>query len=577
MAGRDSIPARAEQSFAGGPSAVLLLVVVLLTTVLVWVRACQITHVSDDYLLEIHSFAPISSIVDVAKPFTRPAVNTQYWRPVSDGLAVADFLVWGWDGRGFHLTNLIIHLLATLCVFFAVRDIFGRSRLESALVALVFGVSASHEANILWPPGRTDSLATLFVLLAMVFEYRARSRDSGWRAIGVACFLLALGSKEIALASLPIIYLIPSRKGRRRRPLAILPYVAGAAMFVILRGLIAEPISDSGVLAGAGSLPRIAMNTLYAAGYTLLPVDLAQATALLNEHRTAVVAMAVCAAVSGIVFGVWLVRMGKLEKYLLPLAYTIATGVFTMMWFERWRVYMMSVGVFTMAVMAVFDLAGLAKNRFLRVAVLSAISALVLFHAGRSLSAETTWIRASRLRDELQADLGRILEELPERPLKFLFIDRPAKLGSAPVLHLAIRDLLTQAHLQRGESPKLRTGGFRDMTIDSESATLLLALDEERGFRDLRWAMIDRHTYEISAAENPGLEIVPVTAKTPGRAARDQAYEVGDTLRSPFADVIMLETERISARRVVVSVRDSTMVPLLFDGTRFIIPTRTPR
>jgi hypothetical protein len=533
--------------------------------------------VSDDYLLELHSYAPISSIADVGKAFTRPAVNTQYWRPVSDGLAIADFLVWGWDGRGFHLTNLIIHLLATICVFFVVRDIFGRSHLEGALVALIFGVSASHEANILWPPGRTDSLATLFVLLAMVFEHRARSRESGWRAIGAASFLLALGSKEIALASLPVIYLIPSRAGWRRRGLAILPYVVVAAAFVILRGLIAKPISGSGVLAGAGSLPRIAMNTMYAAGYTLVPVDLGQATALLNEHRTGLVAAAACAAVSGIVFGVRLIRAGKLEKYLLPLAYTIATGVFTMMWFERWRVYMMSVGVFAMAVMAVFDLAGFVKHRHLRTTVAVAASALILFHVGRSLSAETTWIRASHLRDELQADLGRILEEIPERPLKFLFIDRPAKLGSAPVLHLAIRDLLTQAQLQRGESSRLRTGGFRDMTIDSESATLLLALDEDRGFRDVRWAMIDRHTYEISAAGNPGLEIVPVAAKMPGRAARDQAYEIGDTIRSPFADVIMLETERISARRVVVSVRDSTMVPLLFDGTRFIIPTRTPR
>jgi hypothetical protein len=118
---------------------------------------------------------------------------------------------------------------------------------------------------------------------------------------------------------------------------------------------------------------------------------------------------------------------------------------------------------------------------------------------------------------------------------------------------------------------------MRDMTVDHVSATLLLALDEERGFRGLRWKRIDGATYDMWVEENPGLAIVPAMAKTAGRAGRDQAYAKGDTLQAPFADVILLETGRTSAKRVRIVVRDSTLVPLMFDGEGFSLQEEMSR
>jgi hypothetical protein len=580
----------------------LLLAVIFIITALVWVRACRISYVSDDYLLELHSFAPITSARDVAERFTSPAVNLRYWRPVPDGLAVVDFLLWGWNGRGFHLTNLIVHLLATLLAFFVIRDVFGRPTNQALAVTLLFGVAASHEANILWPPGRADAIATLFVLLALILERRARghgvrsvrcargassieatperSREgrAGARIFAVASFLLALASKEIAVVALAFLVVMPDQGGNVKRRIAgILPYVAAAAFFFLYRSRLVEPMSGAPIFAGAHSLGVFAMNAVYALGYTILPLDLAQALRLLGEYRTPFVVSAAAACALIAVFGLYVMRRREWRSYLVPIAYTAATGAFVVFSFERWRVYMMSVGVFTLLVMGAVDLVAPMGRRTGRAVLVLGATVLILFNIARALSAETTWLRAGELRRSLQADLGRVLAEHTQRPVTFLFLDRPAKLGSAPLLQLAIRDVLTQAALEQSGSPRLATGGMRDMTVDHVSATLLLALDEERGFRGLRWKRIDDVTYDMWVEGNPGLAIVPAMAKTAGRAGRDQAYAKGDTLQAPFADVILLETGRTSAKRVRIVVRDSTLVPLMFDGEGFSLQEEMSR
>ena len=580
----------------------LLLAVILLVTALTWIGACRITYVSDDYLLGLHSFAPITSVRDVAERFTGPSVNLRYWRPVPDGLAVADFLLWGWNGRGFHLTNLIIHLLAVLFAFIVVRDVFGRPTSQALAVTLVFGVAASHEANILWPPGRADSIATLFVFLTLILERCARgrgiptgSRSNGapgegespdrrrgarWgvRAIAVVCFVLALASKEMALVALPFLILVPDEaRDARRRFVGILPYVAAAALFFLYRSRFVEPMSGAPIFAGPRSPGVLAMNTVYAFGYTVLPLDLDQAVRLLDEYRMLIVAAAAAACVLVGLFCIRLIVRGKWRSYLVPVAYTAATGAFTVFSFERWRLYMMSIGVFTLLVMAAVDLLAPSKRRTGRAVLVFAASAFVLFNVARAVSAQATWFRASEFRRALQADLGRVLTEHTERPVTFLFLDRPAKLGSAPLLHLAVRDVLSQAGLERSATPALATGGMRDMTVDHESAVLLLALDEEKAFEGLRWQRVDRTRYDIWIDDNPGLVIAPAAAGTAARVARGRTYAKGDTLRSPVADVIVVDTRRTSATRVSITVRDTTLVPLIFDGEKFIVQPNDPR
>jgi lipoprotein signal peptidase len=484
--------------------------------------------------------------------------------------------VWGWDGRGFRLTNLVIHLLAVFLAFFVVRDVMGRPPREALAVTLLFGLAASHEANVLWPPGRADSIATLLIFVVLLCESRARKRGGArlWRAIGVFCFVLAMGSKEMAVAVLPFLLLVQGdKRGVGKRAFALIPYVAAAALFFVYRSRFVEPMSGAPIFSGPRSPGTFAMNALYAFGYTVLPLDLSQAFGLLNQHRAWLVAMALVCCVLIVAFSVYVVARGKWRSYLVPLAYTAVTGAFTIFSFERWRVYMMSVGVFTLLVMAAVDLAEPSKRRSVRPVLVIAALALVVFHVFRGLSAQATWFRASEIRRDLQADLGRVQEEYAARPATFLFLNRPAKLGSAPLLQLAIRDVLTQASLERSGSLELATGGMRDMSVDHESATLLVALDEDRGFEGLRWKRVDRTTFDIWTEGNPDLVIVPAMAKSVGRSGRDQPYEAGDTLRSRAADVVVVETERSSARSVRVSVRDTTLVPLVFDGERFIVLT----
>jgi Tfp pilus assembly protein PilF len=145
-------------------------------------------------------------------------------RPVANFSFAVDHLAWGLEPRGFHLTNLLIHVavggaLAWVCL------LYGRvatnapatqtSRPPTAYPVLIgVAVFLVHPLNIqavTYVVQRMTSLAALFTLLAFGSYLKARygtSVRSRWWYAGAALFwLLGLGSKENALLLLPVIAL----------------------------------------------------------------------------------------------------------------------------------------------------------------------------------------------------------------------------------------------------------------------------------------------------------------------------------------------------------------------------------
>jgi hypothetical protein len=123
-------------------------------------------------------------------------------RPVSDISLWLDHLIWGKEAFGYHLTNMLIHLINVLLVYRLAKDLFfrfgagnragagtgvrawipsgegSRAELKAWLAALLFLVYAFHSEPILWIIGRGGSLTTLFFLGACVC-YLKRG-DSSW-------------------------------------------------------------------------------------------------------------------------------------------------------------------------------------------------------------------------------------------------------------------------------------------------------------------------------------------------------------------------------------------------------------
>jgi protein O-mannosyl-transferase len=114
------------------------------------------------------------------------------YRPLQMVTYSADYSLWGLNPAGYHLTNLLLHILAALALFWCVRVIFD-DLLLSFLTSIFFVAHPVHTEAVAYISGRADSLAAIFMLLCMVF-YCRRSYFPV-----VLSYILALFSKEYAL------------------------------------------------------------------------------------------------------------------------------------------------------------------------------------------------------------------------------------------------------------------------------------------------------------------------------------------------------------------------------------------
>ena len=132
-----------------------------------------------------------------------------------------DYLLWGMNPFGYHLTSLLLHAANAVVFFFVVRRILslalpspperGHALVVSAAVAaLVFSIHPLRVESVAWVTERRDVLSGLFYLLAILVYLRAcelGARGRGWYWLSVAVFVCALLSKSMVV-NLPVVLLI---------------------------------------------------------------------------------------------------------------------------------------------------------------------------------------------------------------------------------------------------------------------------------------------------------------------------------------------------------------------------------
>ena len=169
-----------------------------------------------------------------------------YYRPLITLLYRADRALWGTNPAGYHLTNLLWHLLATLLVYLVALQTLEKP-LAAWAAALLFSVLPAHTEAIGWIQGRVDLVSTVLALLTLFALVRARHvpKDAGgaWAYISGAAFLGALMAKESA-AALPLAWLIweaatPRNVGWRERLKTlsgqVAPLVVAGVLYWLLR------------------------------------------------------------------------------------------------------------------------------------------------------------------------------------------------------------------------------------------------------------------------------------------------------------------------------------------------------
>ena len=129
----------------------------------------------------------------------------------------------------YHLFNLFLHLGAASLLFALVRRTLRFPQFESwhsaadsvaLAVASIWLVHPLHTEAVLYTVQRTEILSSLLCLAALYASVRAWDAESPnartrWRALGVACCVAGLASKEVAVV-IPVLVMLYDRAFRLR-------------------------------------------------------------------------------------------------------------------------------------------------------------------------------------------------------------------------------------------------------------------------------------------------------------------------------------------------------------------------
>ncbi len=219
-----------------------------------------------------------------------------------------DYVIWGMDPAGYHLTSLVLHVLGALVFYFVLLRLLRAAlapdedygtglRLGALVGALLFSVHPLRVESVAWITERRDVLSGLFAFLSVLAYLRAWDARTGeklerrWYLASLAFFTCALLSKAMAVTLPVVLVLLDVYPLRRLRVLSLgglralarnlllekLPFGLLALACLVVTVLAARDNEAMSPLEQFGLLDRLFLAVHSAAFYlwkTIAPVNL---------------------------------------------------------------------------------------------------------------------------------------------------------------------------------------------------------------------------------------------------------------------------------------------------------------
>ena len=168
-------------------------------------------------------------------------------RPLFNLSLAVDHALWGLNPVGYHVTNLLIHMVCALLVWqlgFKIMRILGRdvglSRNAGIIAGFLFALHPAASESVIYIWSRSSNLMSLFLLAALAVwlggaepVYRLRT------ALTFVLYLMALATKEEAVFFPALLIAMDlcifERAGRKRRLMYTLPFWLMPVALLILR------------------------------------------------------------------------------------------------------------------------------------------------------------------------------------------------------------------------------------------------------------------------------------------------------------------------------------------------------
>jgi len=158
-----------------------------------------------------------------------------------------DYLLWGMDPAGFHLTNLLWHCANAALLFLLCQKLLtiAAPRTEAAprawaagFAALTFALHPLRMEAVAWASARRDLMSGFFFLCALLCHLKGHeepAREKSWSGLTFICYCLCLLAKAMGIG-LPLVLAVLDAVilERRVRWKDLLPYALPAAATAVL-------------------------------------------------------------------------------------------------------------------------------------------------------------------------------------------------------------------------------------------------------------------------------------------------------------------------------------------------------
>ncbi len=131
----------------------------------------------------------------------------EFWHPLTWLSLMFDYQLHGLNAGGYHLTNLILHILSTLLLFWLFNRMTG-AIWRSAFVAAFFALHPLHVESVAWIAERKDVLSAFFWMLTLCLYVYYTEKPVIKRYLPVVFFFVCGLMSKPMVVTLPVIMIL---------------------------------------------------------------------------------------------------------------------------------------------------------------------------------------------------------------------------------------------------------------------------------------------------------------------------------------------------------------------------------
>src|SRR4029453_14321068 len=199
------------------------------------------------YVYENTNITSGLSISGIAWAFTH--IHSQNWHPLTSISHMLDCQLYGLNAGWHHFTNVLLHTLAAILLFFALQQMTG-AVWRSAFVAALFAIHPLRVESVAWIAEQKDVLSGVFFMLTLLaYVHYVRLPRAARYLLMVFVFACGVMSKPM-LVTLPCVLLLLDywplvrirgqlwKRVSEKIPLVALSAVSSIATFVAQKSAI---------------------------------------------------------------------------------------------------------------------------------------------------------------------------------------------------------------------------------------------------------------------------------------------------------------------------------------------------